>query len=198
MKSWKTSIAVASGIAVALSAACRDVSAPTGDAGEPAFHENPPPGEPGQPAKFRLTGGGRVDQRDHAGFAKHTPDSRDFATFGFQARPVGPNTVDGSGNITWVEHNPAAPGGGFTFHGRVSFFTTPTDETAADADCARFGGTGRAHLRDGTKLDDVPFTVQHACDKGEPGVGVDHILIDLPGYRRHGLLSGGNIQKHKI
>ena len=183
-------------VAMVLVPACRDALAPP--VGDPAFHENPPPGEGGQPAGFRLTGGGRIDQRDHHGYAKNTPESHDFATFGFQARPVGPNTTEGSGNITWVDHDPGAPGGGFTFHGRVTFFSTPTDETAADGDCGRFGGTGDAHRRDGMIFEGVDFTVQHACDKGEPGVGRDHIKMDLPGYTRHGILSGGNIQKHKL
>lgn len=197
VKNWTASM-VAAMAAATLSTGCQDTTAPTvAGPGGPAFHDSPPPTEVG-PANFRLTGGGRVDERDHTGFDKHTPDSRDFATFGFQARPVGPNTTEGSGNITWVEHSPDAPGGGFTFHGRVTFFTTPSDETSADADCGRFGGTGRARRRDGVTFEDIAFTVAHACDKGEPGVGVDHIKIDLPGYSRHGLLSGGNIQKHKL
>ena len=194
---WTKSIVAAATAAAALTSGCRDATAPPSGPHEPAFHDSPPPNEV-QPANFRLTGGGRVDARDHNGFAKNTPESRDFATFGFQARPTGPNTTDGSGNITWVEHSPDAPGGGFTFHGRVTFFSTPSDETSADADCGRFGGTGRARRRDGVTFEDIPFTVGHACDKGEPGVGVDHITIDLPGYSRHGLLSGGNIQKHKL
>ena len=192
--SWRTSTIAAGALAATLAwAGCRDISGPvSANPEDPAFHEG---GEDAQPANFRLTGGGRVDQRDHAGFAKNTPDSRDFATFGFQARPTGPNTTEGSGNITWVEHNPAAPGGGFTFHGRVTFFSTATDP--ADADCGRFGGTGSGRLRDGRTFEDFPFTVTHACDKGEPGHGVDHIRFETLGYARHGLLSGGNIQKHR-
>jgi hypothetical protein len=195
-RSWRTSTIAAAALAATLVwAGCRDVSGPVpGNPGDPAFHEG---GEGNQPANFRLTGGGRIDQRDHAGWAKNTPDSRDFATFGFQARPIGPNTTDGSGNITWVEHNPGAPGGGFTFHGRVTFFTRPTDENAADGDCGRFGGTGSGRRRDGMTFEDLPFTVTHACDKGEPGVGRDHIRFETLGYDRHGILSGGNIQKHK-
>jgi hypothetical protein len=47
-------------------------------------------------------------------------------------------------------------------------------------------------------FDGVEFTVEHACDLREPGVGADHIMIMLPGYSRHAILSGGNIQKHKL
>jgi hypothetical protein len=141
-----------------------------------------------------MTGGGRVDERDHTGFDKHTPESRDFATFGFQARPTGPNTTEGSGNLTWVEHNPDHPYGGFTFHGRVEFFMT----SAEGPNCAYFGGTGRARTRDGQELDDLSWHAEHACDEGEPGRGVDHIRIVIRDYERHGLLSGGNIQKHKM
>lgn len=151
-----------------------------------------------QPANFRLTGGGRVDKPEPL-TGKNTPESRDFATFGFQARPQGPGTTAGEGQITWVEHNPAAIGGGFTFHGRVSEFTKPVDETAGDDDCGRFAGSGRARTRDGQTFDNVTFVVEHACDKGEPGVARDHIKINIAGaYFRHGLLSGGNIQKHRL
>lgn len=189
-------------LVVALGACSEDRTvAPSGAPPDGTVQSHPDDGPlPGQPAGFRLTGGGRIDQRDHLGFEKNTPESRDFATFGFQARPTGSNTTEGSGNITWVEHNPQAVGGGFTFHGRVSFFTTPTDETALDADCGRFGGTGRARTRDGQTFEGLSFTVEHACDKGEPGVGRDHIKINIAAgaYVRHGLLSGGNIQKHKL
>lgn len=177
--------------------ACQDATPP-----DPAISlgEEPPP--PSETAAFRLTGGGRVDQRDHTGWEKNTPESHDFATFGFQARPSGSGSTEPSGNLTWVEHDPAAVGGGFTFHGTVTFFTTPTDETSSDPNCGRFGGTGtgRAHLRDGTTYENLDWVVDHACDKGEPGHGVDHIKITIAGgaYTRHGLLSGGNIQQHEL
>ena len=187
MRRRRTSTLVAGALAaMATAIGCRDVLAPTPkDPGTPRLHVAE------GPADFRLTGGGRTDQRDHVGFEKNTPESRDFATFGFQARPVGPGTTEGSGNITWVEHNPDALGGGFTFHGRVTRFER------TDSDCGQFSGTGRAHLRDGTVLD-ADFLVEHACDVDEPGRGADHIAMILPGYERHGLLSGGNIQKHRL
>ena len=172
--------------AFATAVGCRDTTPTSPNPGDPSFHEIPPPAEE---QNFRLTGGGRVDKADHDDPSKNPPGSHDFATFGFQARP-------GSGNITWVEHNPDAPGGGFSFHGRVTeFFVIDLGE----GDCATFSGTGRGRTRDGTPFDDVPFTVLHACDVDEPGRR-DHIemVIDDFGYVRHGPLSGGNIQSHAL
>jgi hypothetical protein len=187
--------------ALVIAVACRDATGPTAQRTPSDVSFGGKPGEE-VPSRWRFTGGGRVDARDHNGYEKNTPESRDFATFGFQARPAGANTIAGSGNITWVEHNPDGIGGGFTFHGTVSFIMQPTaaesSPTSPD-DCARFGGDGRVHARDGT-TQDVTFVVEHACDVNEPGVGNDHIRIRISygGYDRHGLLSGGNIQKHKI
>jgi hypothetical protein len=194
--------------------ACRDgarseqkISGPSGDLVSLLQNDN---GD-GAPAGFRLTGGGRVDKQNHEP-GKSPPGSHDFATFGFQARPTGPGTTDGSGNITWVEHNPnASPLGAFTFHGQVDHFSKPTDnDTKDDSDCGRFRGRGTVRPRLGLPVD-TTFTVRHACDKGEPG-RADHIRIkiDIPGnpgfqsddgsgsYERHGLLTGGNIQKHGL
>jgi hypothetical protein len=209
---WRV-IAIAPGMLVAASliaSACRDATAPERvvPVGGPSFSISP--------AEFRLTGGGRVDEEDHVGDvgnAKNTPGSRDFATFGFQARPVGTNTntFEGSGNITWVEHNPDETfggGGGFTFHGRVDHFAaTPADPEDPDEICARFWGTGRVRTRSGMTDENATFTVLHGCDGGEPGVGEDHIWIIIHAsfgtatsqeYSRHGLLSGGNIQAHAL
>lgn len=200
-----THLSLALGLVAAtfLAVACRDATSPKGDdIGQPSFGvkkpEPPKKPPPSQPANFRLTGGGRTDERNHTGFAKSTPQSHDFATFGFQARPAGDNGA-GRGNITWVEHWPEEFGNGFTFHGRVERFS------AADGDgvCGAFAGPGRMRTRDGqTFADGLSFLVEHACDVDEPGVGSDHIRIQilLNGtliYDRHGLLSGGNIQWHK-
>jgi hypothetical protein len=208
MTKWRITVLTPSviGAAFVIAIACRDATAPTNersaDGGGAVFKKE---GNP-TPACFRLTGGGRVDAHDeatplsHSGTDKSTPDSRDFATFGFQARPTGCNDITASGHITWVEHNPGAIGGGFTFHGDVTMFMQPFDGSDANQ-CARFTGTGSIHLRDGTTADNVSFTVAHACDVQEPGVGYDHIYITISyssGYSRHGLLSGGNIQKHKL
>jgi hypothetical protein len=194
MRNRRTFTLVAGALAaLATGVGCRDTATPTSpDPAGPSLHEIPPPNE--QPT-FRLTGGGRVDDRSHVTYEKSTPESHDFATFGFQARPTGTG-IEGSGNITWVEHNPDAPGGGFTFHGRVTEFTP----IAGDGDCATFSGTGRGRTRDGDAFDGIEFVVLHACDVREPGRGADHIeiVIDGLGYDRHGLLSGGNIQSHAL
>jgi hypothetical protein len=197
MRNRRTFTLVAGALAaLATAVGCRDTAIPTSpNPGDPSFHEYPPPTE--QPT-FRLTGGGRVDGHTHAdGATKNTPESHDFATFGFQARPTGTGD-EGSGNITWVEHNPDAFGGGFTFHGRVEVFAPFEGE---EGDCATFSGTGRGRTRDGTPFDGVAFTVLHACDVREPGRGADHIEIvieEFGFYTRDALLSGGNIQSHRL
>jgi hypothetical protein len=183
---------------VVLAMACRDATGPTLE-GQPvnmASGGKPGEGGGGPPPQqcARFTGGGRVDQEDGT---KNTPDSRDFATFGFQARPIncGPQ---GSGQIEWVEHY---RNGGFTFHGTIDTFGSPAPTEDLDgtnaSDCAYFSGTGRLNPRSGPTVD-VTFTVTHACDVQEPGRLYDHIRIVIGSdYTRHGKLSGGNIQKHK-
>lgn len=158
------------------------------------------------PACFRMTGGGRIDKSEDvtgpSGGSKNTPGSRDFATFGFQARPLGCNVPGGSGQLQWVEHNPAAPLGGFSFHGTVTDFFAVANHFPGQPDpiCGGFSGTGTVRGRDGTRIDGVDFTVDHACDEGEPGVGRDHIGISIGdgAYTRNGVLTGGNIQKHRL
>ena len=181
---------------------------------EPLFHIFP--GE--EVACFRLTGGGRIDKPEPPILMpqpKNTPDSRDFATFGFQARPNACNVPNGSGQIEWVEHNPNAILGGFSFHGVVNWFVEVEDHYGDTGNpkngCGRFAGNdGRVHGRNGQRFENVSFVVEHACDRGEPGVGRDHIRICLgtangpecelgnAAYRRDGILTGGNIQKHKL
>ncbi len=195
------SLALAAIAAVLVAVACHDAASPQGPITAGILPPGPKHDKGGnQCANFRLTGGGRVDQRDHLGYEKNTPESHDFATFGFQARPSSscPPT-DGSGNIEWNEHNPDEFGGGFAFHGRVTYFTTPTDETFDDSRCGRFGGSGRLNTRNEGTFEDVIFEVNHACDVDEPGVGNDHIKITIGDvYTRHGILSGGNIQQHRL
>lgn len=169
-------------------------------------------------ACFRLTGGGRIDKPEPAVLMaqpKNTPQSRDFATFGFQARPLDCTTSAGSGQLQWVDHNPNAIFGGFSFHSSVIHFVEVLDHYGptgnAKDGCGRFAGTdGRFKGRDGSRFENVPFIVEHACDRGEPGVGRDHIRICIgisnpnncnagqAPYRRDGILTGGNIQKHGL
>lgn len=198
------SLALGAVAAVLIAAACQDASSPQRNITAGITPPPPPPKGGGSCANFRLTGGGRVDKPEPL-TGKNTPDSHDFATFGFEARPTGCPSTDGSGNLEWNEHNPGAVGGGFAFHGTVTFFTTPLDETAGTTGCGRFGGFGRWNPKDGSTSFDVPFQVFHACDVAEPGVDHDHIFIAIgpignggPTYQRHALLSGGNIQWHKL
>lgn len=212
MRTLTLSSALGAAALVALS--CDRPAPPVGpQVNAPLFHIQP--GE--ELACFRLTGGGRIDKPEPPilmAQPKNTPDSRDFATFGFQARPNSCSTPDGSGQIEWVEHNPAAILGGFSFHATVIWFVAVQDHYGDTGDpkngCGRFSGSGTVRGRDGSRFDDVSFIVDHACDRGEPGVGRDHIRICIgtanvtecttgnAAYRRDGILTGGNIQKHNL
>jgi hypothetical protein len=199
VKHW--SLAFGTLAAVLVVVACQDAASPTPSPGGITAAAKPPKDCP----NYRLTGGGRTDDQSHVTAEKSTPESHDFATFGFQARPSGDCAFGGgSGQQQWNEHNPNAVGGGFAFHGRVTFFTVPHDGSPPEQ-CGRYGGSGRFNPRNGLTSDGVPFEVFHACDVGEPGVGRDHIYIQIGPippfgdfYERHGLLSGGNIQWHRM
>lgn len=194
-------------VLIGLLAACnRDAVSPASSIGTPNFTTCLDKGPCNGGANFRLTGGGRIDKpgANVGGLeeptGKNTPYSHDFATFGFQARPSGSGSTSPSGHITWVEHNPGGYGGGFTFHGRVSTFEEVPDHRHEGAVCGRFGGLGSGRTRSGVPFDNVFFIVDHACDKDEPGHGNDHIQMNIPDfvYERAGLLTGGNIQWHKL
>ena len=197
------SLALGAVAAVLIAAACHDAASPqdTITAGILPGHNK----GGSQCADFRLTGGGRVDKPEPE-TGKSPPSSHDFATFGFQARPDAacPFSMAGSGNIEWNEHLDTQYGGGFAFHGRVTLFSTPNDGSETDPQCGRFGGFGRLNPHNGATEEDVSFEVNHACDVDEPGVGQDHIymrigpLADGSIYFRHSLLSGGNIQWHRL
>ena len=152
--------------------------------------EKPPnPAAPKQPSFVtvdektdRITGGGKLD------------GGRDFATFGFNARPE-------QGQIEWVQHcldgvvtgSPTCSSGSFTFHGStVGRYGAPAEDPTH---CRAWSGTGEAKFQDGSTADDG-FDVA-ACDFGQPGRGMDFICFSLSGYLRSGNLSGGNIQRHE-
>jgi hypothetical protein len=63
------------------------------------------------------------------------------------------------------------------------------------ASCVTFSGSARVNNVDG-----YSFTVNQACDNGEPGVGHDTFDISVSGpgvaYSRSGTLTGGNLQLH--
>jgi hypothetical protein len=192
--------------AVLVAAACQDAVSPAQPEEPFSMDFVPPPPPVLTCANFRLTGGGRTDKREHAGFSKNTPESHDFATFGFQARPDKncPSEGAGEGQQEWNEHGTSienAFGRPFAYHGRVTFF-----RATGEPQCGEYGGFGTLNFGKSEKYDNVPFRVAHACDVAEPGVGRDHIEILIgprpgtsgPTYRRHGLLSGGNIQWHRL
>jgi len=141
---------------------------------------------------FALTGGGRIDN-PYPGTGKNTPNSRDFATFGFDARQVDPSTNGGTGKISFVDHNPQTFGGGFTFQGTV----TQVSQDPDDPHCGDFTGVGNAQFRNGQETDGISFFVL-ACDYGQPGTGQDYIRISGNGYTRDGILTGGNIVEHGV
>jgi hypothetical protein len=131
----------------------------------------------GTPNDF-MTGGGKLQ------------DGKEFATFGFEARPTG-------GKLEWVQHctkgsdptSPTCAGGKFKFKGVV----TPGSYAARPGypNCRSWSGTG--NKEDATST----FTVTMGCDNGEPGHGTDFIDIQIDAYHNSGYLTGGNIQLHK-
>ena len=137
----------------------------------------------GTPGK--MTGGGKLG------------DKRDFTTFGFEASAAG-------GKLTWVQHcvngiNPSSATcsfGGFTFKGRVDAGSySPVDGSST---CRTWSGTGSADFKDApSRSGTYTFTVNAACDNGEPGRGRDYIDISIGDYQDAGNLTGGNIQLHK-
>src|SRR3989449_4534068 len=132
----------------------------------------------GAAACFRVTGGGRIDKPEPSTpFPQPKNPDHDFATFGFDASPTACNSTDGSGEIHWVDHSRSAPGHGFKFHGTVTSFFAVQDHYFPDRVCAGFSGSGRAKAHDHSFDQDVSFTVDHACDEGEPGKGRDHIRM---------------------
>src|SRR5438128_726176 len=183
--------------AIALAAvACTDSTTPHGTPARPSFW-----GGGGTPACFRVTGGGRIDKPEPSTpYPQSKNKDHDFATFGFQARPTACNSTDGAGEIEWVDHSPSAPGHGFTLHGTVSSFSAVVDHYYPDRQCGSFSGTGHAKAHDHSFNQDVSFTVDHACDEGEPGKGRDHIrmIIASLSYDRAGILTGGNIHQHSL
>src|SRR3989454_5099851 len=183
--------------AIALAAvACTDSTTPHGTPARPSFW-----GGGGTPACFRVTGGGRIDKPEPSTpYPQSKNKDHDFATFGFQARPTACNSTDGAGEIEWVDHSPSAPGHGFTLHGPVSSFSAVVDHYYPDRQCGSFSGTGHAKAHDPSFNQDVSFTVDHACDEGEPGKGRDHIrlIMNDGAYDRAGILTGGNIQQHRL
>ncbi len=122
-----------------------------------------------------MTGGGKLGM------------GRDIATFGLNAGERGGVL---HGHLQYIDH-----GQNLNVHSTmISSFTPPP--TSAGNTCVSFSGPARVNNVDG-----YSFTVNSACDNGEPGVGVDSLDISVKGpdgfsYGRSGKLTGGNLQLH--
>jgi len=136
-------------------------------------------------ASDKMTGGGKLG------------DKRDFVTFGFEAKPTG-------GKFEWVQHcvdgvnswSATCVYGDFTFKGTI----TPGSYSlvSGQANCRTWSGTGTLKDKDVPSASGTySFTVNVACDNGQPGRGRDYIDVTIADYNASGNLSGGNIQLHK-
>ena len=160
--------------------------------------EKPPnPAAPKQPSFVtvdektdRITGGGKLD------------GGRDFATFGFNARPE-------QGQIEWVQHcldgmvtgSPTCSSGSFTFHGSS---VTGYGPALDNPNCRAWSGTGQAKFKDPSQTDGPFGYTAEACDLGHPGRDNDTMCFTLKQvvdggvvYDRGSTLTGGNIQRHE-
>jgi hypothetical protein len=119
-----------------------------------------------------MTGGGKLGT------------GRDIATFGFNA-----GSRDGGGLHGQLQYNDHAQSL------KVHSLSIDSFELISGTPCVTF--SGRARVND---VDGYGFTVNSACDNGEPGVGHDTFAISVSGpgisYSRRGTLTGGNLQLH--
>src|SRR5437773_8037045 len=118
-----------------------------------------------------MTGGGKLGT------------DRDFATFGWNAGSRGSGGLHG--HLQYTDHA-----------GSLSVHSQSIDSfDLISSTCVTFSGSASVNNVDG-----YSFTVNKACDNGEPGVGVDFLDISVSGpgvsYSRHGTLTGGNLQLH--
>jgi hypothetical protein len=119
-----------------------------------------------------MTGGGKLGT------------GRDIATFGFNAGSRG-----GAGLHGQLQYNDHAQGL------KVHSLSIDSFKLITGTTCVTFSGSARVNNVDGYR-----FTVNQACDNGEPGVGHDTFDISVSGpgvwYSRRGVLTGGNLQLH--
>jgi len=157
----------------------QDVTVPSGGTATVSFTVNC------LAANDKMTGGGKLG------------DGRDFATFGFEARSTG-------GQLEWVQHcgkgvnsgSSTCALGNFTFHGAIAAgsYSAVSDQP----NCRAWSGTGTAKFKDvPSRNGTYTFTVNAACDNGQPGRGTDFIDIAIGDYQDSGYLTGGNIQLHE-
>jgi hypothetical protein len=119
-----------------------------------------------------MTGGGKLGT------------GRDIATFGFNAGSRGAGGLHG--HLQYIDHATGL---------KVHSLSIDSFGLIAEAPCVTFSGSARVNNADG-----YSFTVNRACDNGEPGVGHDTFDISVSGpgvsYSRNGTLTGGNLQLH--
>jgi hypothetical protein len=119
-----------------------------------------------------MTGGGKLGT------------GRDIATFGFNA-----GSREGGGLHGQLQYNDHAQSL------KVHSLSIDSFELISGTTCVTFSGGARVNNVDG-----YSFSVNQACDNGEPGVGRDTFDISVwgPGvsYSRSGTLTGGNLQLH--
>ncbi len=119
-----------------------------------------------------MTGGGKLGT------------GRDIATFGFNAGSRGAGGLHGQ--LQYIDHATGL---------KVHSLSIDSFGLIAEAPCVTFSGSARVNDADG-----YSFTVNRACDNGEPGVGHDTFDISVSGpgvsYSRSGTLTGGNLQLH--
>ena len=108
------------------------------------------------------------------------------------------------GEVEWVQHcldgvqagSSPCPIGNFTFHGTMTVGSYGA--VTGSPSCRTWSGTGTVNDKDiPSKSGTYSFTVNAACDNGEPGRGTDFIDITIGGYHNFGYLTGGNIQRQK-
>src|SRR5712691_626133 len=118
-----------------------------------------------------MTGGGKLGT------------GRDIATFGFNAGSRGGAL---HGQLEYIDHGASL---------KVHSLSIDSFGLIGETPCVTFSGSARVNNADG-----YSFTVNRACDNGEPGVGHDTFDISVSGpgvsYSRSGTLTGGNLQLH--
>ncbi len=119
-----------------------------------------------------MTGGGKLGT------------GRDIATFGFNAGSRGAGGLHGQ--LQYIDHAASL---------NVHSLSIDSFGLIGETPCVTFSGSARVNNADGYN-----FTVNRACDNGEPGVGHDTFDISVSGpgvsYSRSGTLTGGNLQLH--
>src|SRR5438552_2808852 len=121
-----------------------------------------------------MTGGGKLGT------------GRDIATFGFNAGSRGGSGLHGQ--LQYTDHAASL---------NVHSLSIDSFGLISGTPCVTFSGSARVNNVDG-----YSFTVNSACDNGEPGVGHDSFDISVSDSRgvvvnsRSGTFTGGNLQLH--